>query len=135
MKKIYSRIQSDQLLHIINRRTEVNDQRLDMTPASESLQVACMRLENGKKFRAHKHITNNRTTTITQETWVVIAGKIKAILYDLDDTILSEEVLSPGDCTITFNGGHNYEVLEADSLVYEFKLGPYLGVQTDKVLI
>jgi len=66
---------------------------------------------------------------------VIISGKVKAILYDLDDTIISEPVLDTGDVSITLYGGHTYEILEDDTLVYEYKTGPYLGPEKDKEFI
>ena len=36
---------------------------------------------------------------------------------------------------MTFEGGHNYEILEENTLVYEFKTGPYEGIDKDKVFI
>jgi len=135
MKKIYSKIEPSILLHILNTKKEITQQRNDLSPNEEYLQVSCFSLPLNKTFKAHKHITLNRETNITQESWIVIQGKIKAILYDLDDTIISEEILEEGDCSITFRGGHNYESLEDDSIVYEYKTGPYLGQQADKVFI
>lgn len=135
MEKIYSRIRPDTLLHIINTRDEIGLTRQDLCPPEEFLQLACFSLPKGKKFRAHKHLSSERTTNIPQESWVVIKGAVKAILYDLDDTIIREAILKPGDCSITFRGGHNYESMEDDSLVYEYKTGPYLGQIMDKTFI
>jgi len=135
MKKIYSKIQPSVLLHIINTKKEITEQRQDLSSNEEYLQVSCFQLQKGKTFRPHKHIELLRKTDITQESWVVIQGKVKAILYDLDDKIISEEILEAGDCSITFRGGHNYESLEDNSIVYEYKTGPYFGQITDKVFI
>ena len=65
----------------------------------------------------------------------MIEGKVKVILYDIDDTIIHEDVIFPGDCSITFKGGHNYEILEDDTIVYEYKTGPYQGIEMDKDFI
>ena len=86
-------------------------------------------------FKPHKHVYCEKTTTIAQESWVVIEGKVKAILYDIDDNIISEEILNAGDCSITLYGGHTYEILEDNTLVYEYKTGPYLGIEADKAFI
>ena len=94
-----------------------------------------MKMSEGRTFRPHKHIGMDRKTTITQESWVIINGSVKAILYDLDDTIIAEEILNIGDISITFRGGHNYEILDDDTLVYEYKTGPYKGQKLDKVFI
>ena len=62
-------------------------------------------------------------------------GNLKATLYDIDNEIIAEPILEAGDCTITFHGGHNYLALEDDTLVYEFKTGPYFGQKKDKKFI
>ena len=36
---------------------------------------------------------------------------------------------------MTFEGGHNYEALENNTVVYEYKTGPYTGIENDKVFI
>jgi len=55
--------------------------------------------------------------------------------YDIDDTIIEEIILEENDLSMTFRGGHNYEILEKDTIVYEFKTGPYLGIEFDKTFI
>ena len=94
-----------------------------------------MKMSEGRTFRPHKHIGMDRKTTITQESWVIINGSVKAILYDLDDTIIDEVILAAGDCSMTFAGGHNYVIQESDTIVYEYKTGPYKGKKSDKVLL
>lgn len=135
MKKIYSNIEQNKLLHIILRKEDVSTERVNVVEGHEFLQLAAMRLPEGKTFSPHKHIHYEKKTTIAQESWVVIEGKVKAILYDVDDKIISEEFLNAGDCSITLYGGHTYEILEDNTLVYEYKTGPYLGVDSDKVFI
>ena len=88
-----------------------------------------------KTFRPHYHIPVERHSTITQESWVVIQGKIKVILYDIDQNIIAERILNQGDISITFYGGHNYISLEDNTLVYEYKIGPYMGQVRDKEFI
>ena len=132
MEKIYSKIKIDTLLHIVLRKEDAQEPRLDIIDADQFLQLATMKLQKGKIFQPHRHIYDEKTTKITQESWVVIQGMAKAILYDLDDKVLSEEVLKPGDCSITLLGGHNYEILQDDTIIYEFKTGPYMGPGRDK---
>jgi cupin fold WbuC family metalloprotein len=134
MKKIYSRIKPDLLLHIINYVEDI-DKRCDICPPNEFLQVASFKLMKNKTFQPHKHIKKLVAHDITQETWIVIRGSIEAILYDIDDTILERVLLKTGDCSITFRGGHNYLCLEDDTLVIEVKDGPYLGQNMDKKFI
>jgi hypothetical protein len=93
-------------------------------------------MEKGKTFKPHKHIWKERTrNVIAQESWIVIQGSVKCIFYDIDDQILATPILYPGDASFTLEGGHNYEILENDTLVYEYKTGPYEGQQLDKQFI
>ena len=46
-----------------------------------------------------------------------------------------EEQLTPGDLSMTFEGGHNYMATESNTFVYEFKTGPYKGIENDKTFI
>lgn len=131
MEKIYSKIQPDTLLHLVYRLDEVNG-RTNISPNEEFLQLASIKMQKGQTFKAHKHILLEKKTNIAQESWLVIRGSVKCIFYDLDDTIIAEPILLPGDCSMTFRGGHNYLILEDDTIVYEYKTGPYLGQELDK---
>ena len=53
-------------------------------------------------------------------------------MYDIDDKLLDEQILFPGDCSMTFEGGHTYTMLEDETIVYEYKTGPYEGQKLDK---
>jgi len=53
----------------------------------------------------------------------------------LDDTIIATPILYPGDASFTLEGGHTYEILEDNTLVYEYKTGPYEGQALDKKFI
>ena len=65
----------------------------------------------------------------------MIKGRVKFYFYDLDDKLLDTIILEQGDASFTLEGGHNYEILEDDTIVYEYKTGPYEGQQKDKVFI
>jgi len=133
---IYSRINPTQVLHIINRKADIQPGRVDLVEPDEFIQVAALRQPNGKTFQPHRHIMQMRNEVyIPQESWVVITGLVQVILYDLDDTILHTDMLEPGDCSITLQGGHNYIFVAPDSIVYEFKTGPYKGQENDKTFI
>ena len=127
--------QNDTLLHMIYRREDISKTRVDIAPASEFLQVSCFEMEKDKTFKPHKHIEQIRTSDIAQESWCIIQGKVEAIYYDLDDNIIDKIELNPGDISVTFRGGHNYRCLEDNTLVYEYKTGPYQGQELDKEFI
>lgn len=136
MEKIYSKIEPNKLLHVINRLEEINN-RTEIIPEDNFIQCATLKMEKGKTFKPHKHITKERSykEQIAQESWVVIKGSVKCVFYDLDDTIISTPILYAGDASFTLYGGHTYEILEEDTIVYEYKTGPYEGQSLDKTFI
>ena len=136
MEKIYSKIEPNKLLHIINRLAEIEG-REDVVPEENFIQCATLRMPKNKTFPPHKHITKDRhyPSQIAQESWVVIKGRVRCKLYDIDDTLIAEPILGSGDASFTLYGGHTYEILEEDTIVYEYKTGPYEGQKLDKTFI
>jgi cupin fold WbuC family metalloprotein len=136
MEYIKSKLSSDKILHIINRKSEIID-RTNVIPDSNFLQLATLHMKKGQTFKPHKHIWKSPTFEkyIAQESWVVINGSVRCYFYDTDDTLIETVVLMPGDCSITLEGGHTYEILENDTIVYEYKTGPYYGQELDKEFI
>tara|TARA_Y100000593_G_scaffold94543_1_gene194159 strand:+ start:2070 stop:2501 length:432 start_codon:yes stop_codon:yes gene_type:complete len=137
MKKIYSKKEPDKLLHIIHRVDEFytieDGHRRDVVGADEFIQLSALNMNDGHTFKPHKHIwKSGEEKCIAQESWVVIKGSVECIFYDLDDTILETPILYSGDCSVTLGGGHTYKILEDDTLVYEYKTGPYKGIENDK---
>ena len=140
MKLIYSKIEPDKLLHIIHKADEFytieNGHRRDVVGEKEFIQLSALNMNDGHTFKPHKHIWKpGEEQCIAQESWVVIKGSVECIFYDLDDTILEKPILYPGDCSVTLGGGHTYLILEDDTLVYEYKTGPYKGQKNDKVFL
>ena len=136
MIEYYSKVNPNKLLHVVVRKEDLKPGRKDIIPEEHFIQCSHLNMEKGKTFRPHKHIFKNRTRdVIAQESWIVVQGKVKCIFYDIDDTILVEPILETGDASFTLEGGHNYEILEDNTLVYEYKTGPYEGQALDKTFI
>ena len=133
MQNIYSKVDTSKLLHVIVRKEEMTKGRSEIIPADNFIQCSMLNLDNGHTFKPHKHIWKERTrNVIAQESWVVIQGSVRCTFYDIDDTVIEEIVLTPGDSSFTLEGGHNYLILEDNTLVYEYKTGPYEGQENDK---
>lgn len=140
MKKIYSSINPELLLHLIHPLQDVEEgqyidgfYRNNVVPDDKFIQLATLKMNKGKTFKAHKHIyKNSPPQCIAQESWVVLRGSVKTFFYDIDDSLIGEFILNEGDCSLTFEGGHNYEILEDNTIVYEYKTGPYQGIDMDK---
>ena len=136
MEKIYSLKDPEILLHIVYRLADFKNDREDIIDDNNFLQLSSLKMKEGKTFRPHKHVfKNGPELCIAQESWAIIKGSVKVIFYDLDDTLLAKHILKPGDCSVTLQGGHNYLILEDDTLVYEYKTGPYHGQKLDKVFL
>ena len=136
MEHIYSKADPRALLHIIVRKDDMKPGRQDIVSEENFIQCSILNMENGKTFKPHKHIWKERTrNTIAQESWIVVQGSVKCLFFDLDDTLIATPTLYPGDASFTLQGGHTYEILEDDTLVYEYKTGPYEGQTLDKTFI
>jgi len=132
MVKIYSQVEPDKLILSLMTCDDISESRTDMCPDEEYLQISGRKLKKGLKTKPHKHIPIERKTDITQEAWIVFEGCLKGTFYDLDDSVLYETEIKKGDVVCLFRGGHGFEVLEEDTIWYEFKTGPYYGIETDK---
>lgn len=138
VEKIYSKLEPKKVLHIVHRIEQAKDvQRNDLIESNNFIQCSFLKLKKNSTFRPHKHILKKRTyeNQIAQESWVIIKGSVKCIFYDLDDSIVAERILYQGDASFTLFGGHNYVSLEDDTIVYEYKTGPYEGQENDKTFI
>ena len=136
MEKIYSKINPNKLLHVVNRLSDIEG-RNDIIPEDNFIQCAALKMAKNKTFPPHRHIIKDRhySKQIAQESWIVIKGKVECIFYDLDDTIIATPILEPGDASFTLDGGHTYKILEENTIVYEYKTGPYEGQKLDKIFI
>lgn len=133
---IYSKIDSKRILHIIQRKDDIVQGRTDIVPSSQFIQCAALKLPKDTTFKPHKHIWKpGSAEVIAQESWVVISGQVEVILYDIDNRELHRDLLNEGDISITLESGHNYRIVTNNTLVYEFKTGPYSGQQNDKMFI
>jgi len=136
MNKIYSKIE-DKLLHMVYRKDDFEEGRTQLVNNDNFIQCSFLRLEEGHTFRPHQHIWKDSsfTTVIAQESWVVIKGSVKVFFFDTDGELLESYILEAGDSSFTLEGGHTYEILQDNTLVYEYKTGPYTGQKNDKVFL
>ena len=137
MEFLYSKVDPDRLLHIIHKVDEFHTiedgHRRDIVGTDEFLQLSSMNMKTWHTFRPHQHIwKDGEDKVIAQESWVVVKGSVECNFYDTDGTLLGKPILKQGDCSVTLGGGHTYLILEDDTLVYEYKTGPYKGRKLDK---
>jgi hypothetical protein len=139
MKKIYSKVYPKKLLHIIVKPSDFKKKITEITDKDKFLQCIGLKANKGSKIEPHGHkkinLKRRPTETRTQESWCVITGAIKVKFYDLDNSLLYSGILKPGYSSFTFEGAHNYEVLNNSTLIYEYKNGPYDKNINDKYFL
>ena len=131
MKKIFCN-QNGILLCSMIQKKDIVEQRTSLSLEHDLLQVAVKKINYGNNVSAHKHKLKERTTSGTQETWIVLQGKIKANIFNTEDTFIQSVILIEGDIIVFFAGGHELITLENDTLFCEIKNGPYYGINEDK---
>lgn len=99
----------------------------------EFQQVGTWGYSANKKLLAHAHNIVDRNVSLTQEVLYIKSGSIKAAIYDMNGTFVTDLVAESGDILILLAGGHGYEILEDGTKVLEIKNGPYLGADKDRV--
>lgn len=132
MERYYSKIQEEKLIFTLLKANDISERRVDLSPDHELLQVCGRKMNKGMFVPPHRHLEIIRNTNITQEAWLLLRGRVKAKFYDLDSSYLCTRIINTGDIVVFYRGGHGLKVLEDDTLFYEFKNGPYYGVEIDK---
>ena len=89
MEQVYSKVKEDCLLLSLVRSSDVTENRIDLSPEEEYLQVAVKKLTKGTSFKPHKHKELKRNTDLTQEARVFLSGRVRAKFYDLDDNLVN----------------------------------------------
>ena len=113
-------------------KKKIRKMREDLTDKNKFLQLSLLNLNKDMNFSPHVHLRHVKKTYISSEAWIVISGKLKVIFYDVDKSIIYEDVLKKGDVSILFQGGHVFKPLTKNTLVLEIKNGPYLGPKKEK---
>jgi|TARA_Y100000816_G_scaffold192734_1_gene140598 cupin fold WbuC family metalloprotein len=129
---IYSKIKKKKLLHVFFKFNK-NINRVNLSPEKEYLQASVVKFKDKKIVRSHHHLNHPKILRKRpiQESWILIKGKAKLTFFDINKKILKNFVMSPGDISISFGGGHKLEILNKNTIIYEYKTGPYKGSKKD----
>lgn len=126
----------DQLLDQVSRKAKEN-QRLRMnynfhTSPEAGAQRLLNALEPGTELPIHRH-------THTAETYLVIRGKIKVLLYNdmkqITDTVALDPSQGNYGVNIPIGQWHTLEVLASGTVIFEVKDGPYTPILEENILI
>jgi cupin fold WbuC family metalloprotein len=101
----------------------------------QSLEDKCHRflnaLEVGTVVPIHHHVTKD-------ETFILLRGRVRVSTYNDDGTVRESVVLCQEEgrygVDIPKNTWHNVECLEADSVIFEVKEGPFVEHEVDGIL-
>ena len=113
-------------------KKKITKTREDLTDKNKFLQVSLLKLKKDMNFSPHVHLSHVKKTYISNEAWIVISGKLRVIFYDLDKSKVYEDVLKRGDISILFEGGHVFQPLTKNTIIFEIKNGPYMGPYKEK---
>lgn len=102
------------------------------SPSEDGIQIGTWRYDNGKDLARHIHLEVPRQVHRTAEALCVIRGSLLAEIYDEDRVYVSNVIAEAGSILVLLKGGHEYHILEDNTLVYEIKNGPYVGADTDR---
>ncbi len=102
------------------------------TDDEDFLQIGAWRYAKGTNLEAHNHNFVPREVSRTQEFVYVVKGAVKAFIYDEEDEFIEEVVVKAGEALFLFAGGHGYQTLAEDTVVFEVKNGPYPGAEKDR---
>ena len=125
--------------HLLDEVTEraMASERLRMNyNLHDSLEAKAQRLLNalepGTLLPIHRH-------RHTAETYIVLRGAIKVLLYDDTRMITSEFMVKPheGSYGVHIPAGqwHTLEVLESGTVIFEVKDGPYMPLGPEDIIL
>ena len=101
----------------------------------QSLEEKCHRflnaVEPGTKVEIHRHPTKD-------ESFVLLRGRVRVNTYNDDGTVIESVVLCPeeGRYGVNIPKGvwHTIEAMEANSVIFECKEGPFVEHEVDGIL-
>jgi cupin fold WbuC family metalloprotein len=101
------------------------------TSATSPSQRLLNALEPGTKLPIHRH-------AYTQETYVLLRGRMRVLFYDSEGRVQEETLLDPlqGLYGLNIPAGqwHTIEVLEAGTVIFECKDGPYMPLGSEDLM-
>ena len=113
------------LVAIRVRRFPRADGTIPVSSHDGALQLMTMKRAKGHKAKAHRHIPKRRVTTLLQECFIVVKGKIRYDLFDTNKKCFKRVIVRAGEAMLILDVPHAVHFLE-DSLAYELKNGPFI---------
>ncbi|MBC8505474.1 MAG: hypothetical protein H8D34_11485 [Chloroflexi bacterium] len=128
MNQIERIASGEQLIAMIIRDRDYPPETTFYTPDHSTMQVGHVVYLKGGRIPPHKHLPLERSIVGTPETLIVRQGKVEVELFDDDEKLLVQTVLTEGDAILLLGGAHGFRILE-DAVLFEIKQGPYTGLK------
>jgi len=125
----------DEVVAIFHKIGEWKEGLDFLTDDNAYIQAGTWWYNKGKVLKAHRHKQYPREVNQTQETFILLSGRMRVDLYDENNNIYLQEELSAGDIGIILNIGHGYFILDDNTKILEVKPGPFTSVEMDKEMI
>ncbi len=105
-----------------------------LTPPAMPFQVGINFYPLGAVIDPHRHNAVDRKIASTMELVVVRKGKVRVVLFDNSERVITTVELVAGDSILFVAGGHGLTFTE-DGELLEVKQGPYSSREQDKTLL
>ena len=110
-----------------------SDDRTNLIEPDQIIQASLIKMTRFQSVPSHEHLPIERYTSGTGEGWLVLNGSFEAEIFDIDRTSLGKYLLKKFDMILMFNGGHSLHATKKNSVIFEFKNGPFKGSDSDKI--
>ncbi len=129
------KIEADgEVIALILRHGEKGEGVHFITPDTYPLQVGALFHRKGVVIKPHMHTKRKRVIEIAQEVLHIDTGEVEVDLYASDGRKMETVTLYEGDTIFFAGGGHGLRILK-DCRIIEAKQGPYMGVETEKIML
>lgn len=109
------------------------ESRTNLTDPDEIIQTSLIKMIKFQSVPKHEHLPIERNTKGTGEGWLILQGSFELEIFDIDRVSIGKYFLKKFDMLIIFNGGHSLRATKKNSIMFEFKNGPFLGSDSDKI--
>lgn len=128
-------IYNNKTIAIIIRSNHHVDNLQFFTKDKDPLQVGIHNKKAHMSVLPHFHKTNPQVIKNVYEVFYIVKGVLKLTMYSKKTgRKIKSVILLKGDAAIHMGEGHGIEFIE-DTVLFEVKQGPFLGVQASKTYI
>lgn len=128
-------IYKNKTIAVVIRSNHPVDNLQFFTKDEDLLQVGIHNKKAHTLVKPHVHKSNPQVIKEIYEVFYVVKGALKLTMYSKKTgRKIKSVILRQGDSAIHMGEGHGIEFIE-DTVLFEVKQGPFLGVQTSKTYI